>query len=260
MPGDRGTMSPVACARGDTVESVVTSGPRARSSSSARRTTPSTSAGSSPAADSAAACSRCTAPHAGPVTPHPRRRRASAPAAGACARGPRGRSGARGGPPTRAGCPGASERRWAPRLSVRARAAAVSRLATVCSAVASSAARSSGRSAGNRGTAASAAASRVRPCGIPDDAGVARGRRGDGRTGGGVDRRRCARARPARRRRAGRAASRSAQRRAATSPSVIEFDASRFAPWTPVQATSPTANSPSTDVRPSRSASTPPHV
>jgi hypothetical protein len=37
------------------------------------------------------------------------------------------------------------------------------------------------------------------------------------------------------------AASSAAQRRAATRPSVIEFDASRLAPCTPVQATSPTA-------------------
>jgi hypothetical protein len=36
-------------------------------------------------------------------------------------------------------------------------------------------------------------------------------------------------------------ASSAAHRRAATKPSVIELEASRLAPWTPVHATSPTA-------------------
>ena len=63
---------------------------------------------------------------------------------------------------------------------------------------------------------------------------------------------------PARRAAGRSAASSAAQRRAATSPSVIEFEASRLAPWTPVQATSPTAKRPATLVRPSRSATTPP--
>ena len=47
-------------------------------------------------------------------------------------------------------------------------------------------------------------------------------------------------------------------RRPKTRPSSSELLARRLAPWTPVQATSPAANSPGTDVRPSRSVSTPP--
>ncbi len=43
-----------------------------------------------------------------------------------------------------------------------------------------------------------------------------------------------------------------------TSPSSSELLASRLAPWTPVQATSPAANSPGTDVRAHSSVSTPP--
>ena len=50
----------------------------------------------------------------------------------------------------------------------------------------------------------------------------------------------------------------SAQRWAKTSDSSSEFEASRFAPCTPVHATSPTAQSPGNDVRPSRSVATPP--
>nr|BFF20157.1 hypothetical protein GCM10025730_36780 [Promicromonospora thailandica] len=49
-----------------------------------------------------------------------------------------------------------------------------------------------------------------------------------------------------------------AAREANTMPSSSEFDASRLAPCTPVQATSPTAYRPSTDDRPSRSVTTPP--
>ena len=43
-----------------------------------------------------------------------------------------------------------------------------------------------------------------------------------------------------------------------TSPSSSELLASRFAPWTPVQATSPAANRPGSEVRPHSSVSTPP--
>ena len=43
-----------------------------------------------------------------------------------------------------------------------------------------------------------------------------------------------------------------------TSPSSSELLARRFAPCTRVHATSPAANRPGTDVRPSRSVSTPP--
>ena len=50
----------------------------------------------------------------------------------------------------------------------------------------------------------------------------------------------------------------SAIRRPNTNPSSSEFYASRFAPCTPVQATSPQANSPGTPVRPCRSVLTPP--
>ncbi len=42
--------------------------------------------------------------------------------------------------------------------------------------------------------------------------------------------------------------------------SVSELEASRFAPCTPVAATSPTAYSPATLVRPVMSALTPPHA
>ena len=51
-----------------------------------------------------------------------------------------------------------------------------------------------------------------------------------------------------------------AARRPKTSASASEFDASRFAPWTPVLATSPAANTPETLVRPHRSVSTPAHA
>ena len=50
----------------------------------------------------------------------------------------------------------------------------------------------------------------------------------------------------------------SAALRPMTSPSVREFEARRLAPWTPVQAASPTAWSPGTSVRPAMSARTPP--
>ena len=50
----------------------------------------------------------------------------------------------------------------------------------------------------------------------------------------------------------------SATRRPNTSPSSRLFDASRFAPCTPVAATSPQAHSPGRLVRPSRSVRTPP--
>ena len=50
----------------------------------------------------------------------------------------------------------------------------------------------------------------------------------------------------------------SAARAPNTSASSSELEASRLAPWTPVQATSPTAQSPSRVVRPSRSVRTPP--
>ena len=49
-------------------------------------------------------------------------------------------------------------------------------------------------------------------------------------------------------------------RSANTEASSRELDASRLAPWTPVNATSPDAKSPSTSVRPSRSTTTPPHM
>jgi cytosine deaminase len=43
-----------------------------------------------------------------------------------------------------------------------------------------------------------------------------------------------------------------------TSPSSSEFEASRLAPWTPVEAASPQAHRPVSDVRPERSVSIPP--
>ena len=43
-----------------------------------------------------------------------------------------------------------------------------------------------------------------------------------------------------------------------TKHSLSEFEASRLAPWRPVQAHSPTASSPGSEVRPSRSVATPP--
>ena len=45
-----------------------------------------------------------------------------------------------------------------------------------------------------------------------------------------------------------------------TAPSKSEFDARRFAPWTPLDATSPTAKSPGIVVCPTRSVQTPPFV
>ena len=44
-----------------------------------------------------------------------------------------------------------------------------------------------------------------------------------------------------------------------TMPSSSEFDASRLAPWTPLQAASPATHSPGSEVAPSRSATMPPH-
>ena len=52
----------------------------------------------------------------------------------------------------------------------------------------------------------------------------------------------------------------STTRAAKTMPSSSEFDASRLAPCTPVQATSPAAQSPGRAVAPSRSVTTPPIV
>ena len=151
---------------------------------------------------------------------------------------------------------GASVRRWQPRLSVRAAAAAASSVAAVCRAVVSTAARSSGRpsSAGDGGEHAGQSG---QPVGVAEDAGVAggadviavRARRVDRRAAGaGTGSASAGRS----------TASSAAQRRAATRPSVMELDASRLAPWTPVHATSPTAKRPATLVRPSRSATTPP--
>ena len=50
----------------------------------------------------------------------------------------------------------------------------------------------------------------------------------------------------------------SAIRREKTSPSRSELEASRLAPWTPEQATSPVANRPGSEDWPSRSVATPP--
>ena len=52
----------------------------------------------------------------------------------------------------------------------------------------------------------------------------------------------------------------SAARRPNTRHSASEFEASRFAPWRPVHAHSPTAYRPGSDERPSRSVATPPIV
>ena len=52
----------------------------------------------------------------------------------------------------------------------------------------------------------------------------------------------------------------SAIRRPNTSPSSSEFEASRLAPCTPVQAASPQAYSPGTEVRPERSVAMPPEA
>ncbi len=54
------------------------------------------------------------------------------------------------------------------------------------------------------------------------------------------------------------AAMASASRAPNTIPSSNEFDASRLAPCTPVQATSPTAHNPAIALAPSRSVTTPP--
>ena len=54
------------------------------------------------------------------------------------------------------------------------------------------------------------------------------------------------------------AATASTTRAPKTIPSSNEFEARRLAPWTPVQATSPAAQSPGRVVAPSRSVSTPP--
>ena len=143
----------------------MTSGPKARSSSRARRTTRSTSAGSSPAAARASAISLRS------VMPTPR--------AAAGTRTGWVRVCSRPSSPSRCTSrtshsgrvAGASDRRWAPRLSVRASAAAPTRVATVCSAVASSAARSSGRRPASRGTAASTPASRVQARAVAQDPG-----------------------------------------------------------------------------------------
>ena len=51
---------------------------------------------------------------------------------------------------------------------------------------------------------------------------------------------------------------RSARRAPNTMPSSSELEASRLAPCTPVQATSPTAHSPGSAVAPHRSVTTPP--
>ena len=68
-------------------------------------------------------------------------------------------------------------------------------------------------------------------------------------------------ARRAHRRRAvAREAMSAAMRSAKTRPSSSELEASRFAPWTPVQATSPQAYRPGTVVRPRRSVRTPPEA
>ncbi len=50
----------------------------------------------------------------------------------------------------------------------------------------------------------------------------------------------------------------SARRAPNTMPSSSELEASRLAPWTPVQATSPAAHSPGSAVAPDRSVTTPP--
>ena len=52
----------------------------------------------------------------------------------------------------------------------------------------------------------------------------------------------------------------SAIRRAKTSPSSSELEASRLAPCTPVQAASPHAYRPGIEVRPRRSVRTPPEA
>ena len=67
----------------------------------------------------------------------------------------------------------------------------------------------------------------------------------------GPQRPRSARARPPRR-------DASARRAPNTMPSSSELEASRLAPWTPVQATSPAAHNPGSAVAPHRSVSTPP--
>ena len=55
-----------------------------------------------------------------------------------------------------------------------------------------------------------------------------------------------------------RASASSAAAAANTTPSSSEFEASRFAPWRPVQVTSPAANRFATSVSPRRSVTTPP--
>ena len=63
-----------------------------------------------------------------------------------------------------------------------------------------------------------------------------------------------------RRVRSGCGPSRAAVSRAQTSASMSELDARRFAPWSPVEAHSPTAESPGIEVRPSVVAWMPPQL
>ena len=152
-----------------------------------------------------------------------------------------------------------SERKWAPTESVRARDAA-----TTCCATSSSAASSTGRGRGSAAQAArtpaarrSPASSRTSPAcshmsscsAVRENAGafVAAATSGSG-IGAGA----------AIRGHAVSVAAASPARAPKTAPSRSELDASRFAPCTPVRAVSPTAYSPGTVVRPSRSVTTPP--
>ena len=174
---------------------------------------------------------------------------------------------------------GWSSRQWQPRVSSRRRAAATRTRATqqevgglpgldaglgglavlVEGVAASRCSRSS--CAGGRRRGLSAERSTPAPSVMIRwiaDAGLGGEQRGARAVAGRRDRLR-ARARGGRRRR-GRPAMSAAMRSAKTRPSSRELEASRFAPCTPVQATSPQAYRPGTVVRPCRSVRTPPEA
>ena len=154
---------------------------------------------------------------------------------------------------------GKSSRQCAPRVSSRRLAAATSAPATACSPVASQASGDGAvpvRSA-ERGERRARLGERARRCAAPRrrpiiaaPRSVAHARVEQGRAA-----RRTGPARPAA---AGRPRGRSPIRAANTRPSSRQLEASRLAPCTPVQATSPQAYRPGTVVRPARSVRTPP--
>ena len=120
---------------------------------------------------------------------------------------------------------------------------------------ATAAGSAAGPSPKRRGLRARPTAARERRA-VAGDAGGARdriGRTGAGSAGGGAS---AARSRAGRARR--RALDRAGDDRAKTAASVSELLASRFAPWRPVEAASPHAQRPATELRPSASTAIPP--